>query len=184
MPVSGGGTAVAKLAGCGLTLTKAGNSTSCRYRFGVAPGIRTSLLVVAEDNRMPDIRDSHDEKAVALYSIALESWVSTRMEKDRTLLSLAGGGVGLLVTLLTMVGPSSRCELGLYVAAGTCSAGTILVAQLVFDRNSCYLEEVIRSGKTADVFARAHDIVSETTLTASKVTRAMVHSSAGGLCHC
>ena len=100
---------------------------------------------------MVDEHDSvHDAKAVAFYSTVVQAWVATRMEKDRTLLGLAGGGVGLLATLLTTVGPSSSTELLLYGLAGLSFVCAILVALLVLDRNSHHLEEVIRSGKTDD----------------------------------
>ena len=92
----------------------------------------------------------HDAKTVAFYSTVVQAWVATRMEKDRTLLSLAGGGIGLLATLLTTVGPSSSTELLLYILAGISFVGTIFVALLVLHWNSRHLEEVIKSGKTDD----------------------------------
>ena len=91
-----------------------------------------------------------DSKDVAFYTATVQAWVTTRMEKDRTTLNLSAAGIGLLVTLLTTVGPSSHSELLLYGLAGTCYASAIVVALLVFDRNSHYLEEVIKSRKDDD----------------------------------
>ena len=56
-------------------------------------------------------------KDVAFYSTVAQAWVATRMEKDKTLLSLATAGIGLLATLLTTAGASSLRQLFLYGAA-------------------------------------------------------------------
>ena len=93
---------------------------------------------------------AQEAKTVAFYSAVVQAWVATRMEKDRTLLSLSGGGVGLLATLLTTVGLSSSTELLLYVLAGSSFVCAIIVALRVLDRNSRYLEEVIKNGKNDD----------------------------------
>lgn len=93
---------------------------------------------------------NHDPKDVAFYTAVVQAWVTTRLEKDRALLNLSTAGIGLLVTLLTTVGPSSHCELLLYGLAGVCFASAIVVALLVFDRNSHHLEEVIKRRKDDD----------------------------------
>src|SRR5688572_7614081 len=83
------------------------------------------------------------EKAVAFYAAMVEAWVATRMEKDRTLLALAAGGIGLLVTLLTTVAPTSAWQLALYAVAGALFLATVILAIQVFDRNSHHLERVV-----------------------------------------
>ncbi len=68
---------------------------------------------------MVDEPSPHESaKEVAFFSAVVGAWIETRMEKDKTLLSLATAGIGLLVTLLTAVGPSSVHELWLYAGAG------------------------------------------------------------------
>jgi hypothetical protein len=100
---------------------------------------------------MPNEQDAEQSaKNVAFYSAVVEAWVATRMEKDRTLLSLATGGIGLLATLLTTVGPSSRVELWLYGAAGVCFITTVVGAIRVFDRNSEHLSDVLRKKTVGD----------------------------------
>jgi hypothetical protein len=83
------------------------------------------------------------EKAVAFYAAMVEAWVATRMEKDRTLLTLAAGGIGLLVTLLTTVAPTSGWQLGFYAAGGLSFLATVILAIKIFDRNSEHVERVI-----------------------------------------
>jgi hypothetical protein len=89
-------------------------------------------------------------KNVAFYAALVDAWVATRMEKDKTLLTLATGGVGLLVTLLTTVGPSSGTQLWLYGLAGTCFGVAVVAAICVFDRNSHHLLDVIQNGTKGD----------------------------------
>ena len=43
--------------------------------------------------------DLNKEKHTAYYSALVEAWLDTRMEKDKSLLMLAAGGIGILVTL-------------------------------------------------------------------------------------
>src|SRR4051812_12163082 len=82
---------------------------------------RCRMIGRASINKMTDDNDPlADQKQVAFYGAVVTAWVETAMEKDKTLLSLSTGGIGLLVTLLTTVGPSSNDELWWYAAAGTC----------------------------------------------------------------
>jgi len=86
----------------------------------------------------------------ALIATLREAWVSTRMEKDKTLLTLATGGIGLLTTLATAVGPASKTELALYVVAGLSFAVAVVVAVMIFDRNSVHIEHVLNNAATED----------------------------------
>lgn len=86
----------------------------------------------------------------ALIATLREAWVSTRMEKDKTLLALATGGIGLLTTLSSTVGPSSNTELILYVVAGVSFGVAVVVAVMIFDRNSTHIENVLNNAATED----------------------------------
>ena len=90
---------------------------------------------------------THDAKEIAFYSATVQAWIATRMERDRALLSLSAGGIGLLVTLLTTLGASSSVQLWLYMAAATSFAGAIVFALLVFGRNSHYLRQIVKGEK-------------------------------------
>jgi uncharacterized membrane protein YgcG len=79
-----------------------------------------------------------------------QAWVDTRMEKDKTLLTLATGGIGVITTLATTVGPGSKAELVLYGLAAISFVVTIIAAVLIFDANSRHLEEVLLKQTTDD----------------------------------
>ena len=51
-----------------------------------------------------EIIEISNDKQTAYFAALVEAWLQTRMEKDKSLLMLAAGGVGVLVTLLTTTG--------------------------------------------------------------------------------
>ena len=83
------------------------------------------------------------QKQIAFYSAAMDAWLTTAMEHDRSVLTLASGALGLLVTLLTTQGLSSAAELVLYVAAILCFGLTIITVLYVFRKNRRYIEDIV-----------------------------------------
>jgi hypothetical protein len=94
--------------------------------------------------------DLESQKQVAFYEALVNAWITTRMERDRTLLVLSAGGIGLLVTLLTTAGPASSLELVFYVSAGVAFAAASVLLIIVFDMNGDHLREVILDGRKGD----------------------------------
>ncbi|CAJ3488059.1 hypothetical protein [Burkholderia pseudomallei] len=69
------------------------------------------------------------ERDVAFYAAALDAFYATSLEYDKSILTLAAGGLGLLVTLLTTVGLTSLVELVAYllgIVAFTVTLGLLL----------------------------------------------------------
>ncbi|WP_157379960.1 hypothetical protein [Burkholderia ubonensis] len=69
------------------------------------------------------------ERDVAFYAAALDAFYATSLEYDKNILTLAAGGLGLLVTLLTTVGLTSLVELVAYligIVAFTVTLGLLL----------------------------------------------------------
>lgn len=91
-----------------------------------------------------------DPKDLAFYAASVEAWYSTRFERDKSLLTLAGGGIGLLITLLSTVGIRSRESLVLYVLALFSFAVCLGAVLWIFHRNSDHIEEIIADGKTTE----------------------------------
>lgn len=52
-------------------------------------------------------QEIEDLKTVEYYSAAVTAWFNTALEHDKSILTLAAGGIGLLITLLTTVGLST-----------------------------------------------------------------------------
>jgi len=92
------------------------------------------------------------EKEVAYYSTLLGAWVDTKMEHDKSLLTLSSGGLGLLITLLSTVGVKEKRELILYVFASLCFALTIILCIIIFERNAIYLKKVVTGYQNDDSF--------------------------------
>lgn len=69
------------------------------------------------------------DKRSAHYSALLGLWISTRMEKDKVLVSVSAGGIGLLVTLLVTAGPATAAGLALFLA-DIAAFGVVIVIEL------------------------------------------------------
>lgn len=102
-------------------------------------------------------RETKRQKDVAFYSAVVNAWVTTRMEKDRTLIVLSAGGIGVLVSLLTATGPHDGCCLALYLVATLAFLAAIILALCVLSRNATYLERVVRGDDRRDHVLRSLD---------------------------
>jgi hypothetical protein len=97
--------------------------------------------------------DLTKEFKTAHYSASVQAWFGTKMEKDKSLLTLSSAGIGILVSL----GANSRAERIFYVFAILFLIITVFCTLLVFEINAKLIETVIReedttrSGKLADV---------------------------------
>jgi hypothetical protein len=88
-----------------------------------------------------------DPKDLAFYAASVEAWYSTRFERDKSLLTLAGGGIGLLITLLSTVGIRSCQSLILYIPALVAFTVCLGAVLLIFHRNSRHIEKTIHEGE-------------------------------------
>ncbi len=68
---------------------------------------------------MPELKDDREKrklrelegKNIAHFSVMLSAWVQTKMERDKTLVTLSSAAIGLLITLITTVGVNDWYEL-------------------------------------------------------------------------
>jgi hypothetical protein len=86
-------------------------------------------------------------KNIAHYSVLLQTWIHTRMERDRTVVTLAAAGVGLLVTILTTVGVQARWMIVLYATAFVGFLLTICLSIVIYQKNSVFIEWELRGGE-------------------------------------
>jgi hypothetical protein len=100
------------------------------------------------------------QKDIEFYSASIQGWLNTKIEHDKSILTLSAGGIGLLITLLTTIGIKSAEYLVLYVSAIICFVITIGVVLAIFKRNSTYIEKVIlNEGHHTDTTLNRLDIM-------------------------
>lgn len=105
-------------------------------------------MTETEDERSKRGLRELEGKNIAHYSTLLTAWIQTKMERDKTLVTLSSAGIGLLVTILTTAGVSYLylliLFLGAFVGFGLCIWTSLQIYQL----NSTHLENELRSVNT------------------------------------
>lgn len=96
-------------------------------------------------------------KNIAYYSVLLQAWIGTRMERDKTLVTLSAAGIGLLVTLLTAVGVKHSWELVLYAGAVLGFLVAIWSSLVIYQLNSQHIEQAIRGSSERDPRLEKYD---------------------------
>jgi len=84
----------------------------------------------------------NSEKEIQYYSALVNSWFSTKLEKDKTIITLPAGAIGLLVTLITAVGTTSLLVLLAFVLSILCFIISTISVIIIFDKNAKYLEKL------------------------------------------
>lgn len=82
------------------------------------------------------------------YAAVVAGWLNSRLERDKSLLTLSAGGVGLVATLMTTVGPQSLVTLMLYALAALAFATSLFCIIRILDRNADHLKHIVAG--TAD----------------------------------
>ena len=101
--------------------------------------------------------DLEEQKELVFHTAVVTAWVTTRMERDKTLVVLSAGGIGLIVTLLTTTGPHSSCCLLVYLLATIAFLAAIALSLCVLGRNADYLQRVAQGDHSRDPLLRRLD---------------------------
>ena len=99
-------------------------------------------------------------KNIAHYTILLSAWIETKMERDKTLVTLSAAAIGLLVTILTTVGVKYFWEIPLFAFAVISFLATIWSSITIYQLNSEHLEDAIRGSSTKDPRLEKYDKLS------------------------
>lgn len=87
--------------------------------------------------------DTRDSLSPEQLAVLLQTWIDTRMERDKSLLWLSGGAIGLLAGL---VGPLAAlagvCEVVLLGLSAVAFSLCIVCVLWIFSGNSRHLEQV------------------------------------------
>lgn len=117
-------------------------------------------MTESKEDREKRLLRELEGKNVTHYGAILSAWIRTKMERDKVLLTLSAGGVGLLVTIFSTVGVKYWWEILLYGIAVIFFVATITVCILIYDRNSKHLEDVLREKSTRDYVLERYDKLS------------------------
>lgn len=83
------------------------------------------------------------QKQVEFYAATVNAWYATTLEHDKSLFVLAGGGIGIMISLLTTVGFDSYWILVLFLVAIFSFLNCLAYLLRIFEGNRHYLEAVI-----------------------------------------
>ena len=92
-----------------------------------------------------NIGDNNEDEV--FRSAVINAWINSKMERDKSLLNLSSGGIGLLVTFLNFKDSYSNCEIifyGISFFAFLACIGSVLY---IFTRNPDYLERLLKEDK-------------------------------------
>ncbi len=115
-----------------------------------------------EENKETALRENESKRS-AHYSVLLGEWFKTKLEYDKTLLTLSSGGIGLLITILTTVGANNWYELAFFVAAFLCFGICIWSSLKIFKLNSQLIEREINKKDSSDLDLERWDNLSKIT---------------------
>lgn len=88
-------------------------------------------------------------KNIAHYSVLLSAWIDTRMERDKTLVTLSAAAIGLLITILTTVGVPCLYFIPIYIISVGAFITAIFSALKIYQLNSDHIEASLH-GETGD----------------------------------
>ena len=91
------------------------------------------------------------QKDAEFYAANLNAWFTSSIERDKNLLTLSSGAIGILVTLLSTVGIQEQYQLYLYIPALFCFLTCIVLVLKVFKANQKHIEQVIQGFEGFDV---------------------------------
>ncbi len=91
-----------------------------------------------------------NDKETEHYAASVTAWFNTKLEHDKSLITLSTGGIGLLVTLLSTVGVASMESLVLYILAIISFVTCVGVVLWIFRRNATHLQAVIKNQAYTD----------------------------------
>jgi hypothetical protein len=111
----------------------------------------------------------HNPCEIEWYAAGLAAWYGTRLEHDKSLLTLAAGGIGLLISLVSAFGVESVESLILFTLALAAFILCVSAVLWIFKRNSKHIEDAVGQQKGNDPVLAVLDNVAVSTFLAGVV---------------
>lgn len=120
----------------------------------IAPEVLTESKPVSE-RETASVPDLANDLKIAHYSASVQAWFGTKIEKDKSLLTLASAGIGLLVSF----GATSKSEKFLFALSILFFITTVFCSLAVFEINAKLIEDIIqkKNSKRTGEIARTVD---------------------------
>jgi len=97
------------------------------------------------------------ELRVQHYMVLLTAWINTKMEHDKTIITLSAAAIGLLITILTAIGIGKYWHIIIFCVAFTGYSVAIFASLIIFQKNSVYIESELRREDETDSQKEGHE---------------------------
>lgn len=84
------------------------------------------------------------QKDIEFYAASVNAFYTSALEHDKSIFTLAAGGIGLLMTLLTTIGTNSIWVLVFYGLALVCFLTSLLLLLKIFRKNNEHIVEIFQ----------------------------------------
>jgi hypothetical protein len=95
-------------------------------------------------------KEEYDKRELAHYAATVAAWYSTKMEHDKSLLTLAAAAIGVLITLVTKFPVGSYWEMSLFASSLLTFIVCLIAVLAIYKRNSTHLENLIHHDERSD----------------------------------
>ena len=117
-------------------------------------------MAETEGQRQERILRELEGKNIAHYSVLLSAWIQTKMERDKTLVTLSSGAIGLLITILTTAGVENCWMIFLFIISIFAFITTIWSSLEIYQLNSKHLEDALRGSSETSTELEKYDKLS------------------------
>jgi hypothetical protein len=94
--------------------------------------------------------DQREKRELAHYTATVTAWFNTRMEHDKSLLTLSTAAIGVLIAFASKVTLRSLASLILYIAALASFILCLAIVLWIYRQNSKHLENLVHSDAAHD----------------------------------
>ncbi|WP_433898215.1 hypothetical protein [Pseudomonas sp. PSE1(2024)] len=122
-----------------------------------------------ENSRIKEAKD------VEFYAAAINAWMTTKFELDKSLLTLSAGGIGLIITLISTVGVRSIESLILSLLSMICFLVTLSCVLGILSRNAKYIQDsLLANGPASDPVLAHLDRIAVTSFMAGVILASVI----------
>jgi hypothetical protein len=91
-----------------------------------------------------------EKKELEFYKACISAWYASAFERDKSLLTLSAGGIGLLMTLVRTSGISSIESLMLHIGAIISFLICLICTLTTFEKNKSHIEQIVNDKNPDD----------------------------------